>query len=76
MFLHFYANGKINCKINVRENSAKGKLLGSYNLIHSGKLKEKTVSFDLKNTKGDKNIYLQFEGETGLLKLDWFSFRN
>ena len=76
MVLHFYADGKINCKINVRENSSKGKLLGSYSLTHSGKLNEKTVSFDLKNTKGDKNIYLQFERETGLIKLDWFRFED
>lgn len=76
IFLHVLSDGKVNCNLNVRKNNIKGKLLGKYRLASKGGKVEKTISFNLKNTKGDKNICLQFEGETGSLKLDWLSFTN
>jgi arabinoxylan arabinofuranohydrolase len=76
IFLHLFTEGEVNCNLKIYENDIKGKLLGQKNIkSKSGKI-ENTVSFKLNNTKGDKNIYLQFEGETGLLELDWFRFEN
>nr|WP_294898156.1 family 43 glycosylhydrolase [uncultured Pedobacter sp.] len=66
--------GSVNCTINVRENNIQGKLLGKHKLLLKNPEIGKTISFDLKNSTGDKNICLQFKGDPNSLKVDWFSF--
>ncbi len=73
--LRISSNAKVNCTINIRKDNVSGKLLGKHKLTFKD-AEDKTISFDLNNSSGDYNIIIQFKGNPGSLKLDWFSFKN
>ena len=67
-----------NATVEIRANSSKGKLLGICNIEPTGSWTNyKEAVCNLSNTKGVKNIYFKFRGNsTDILHLDWFSFNS
>lgn len=62
-------------KIEIREDSTSGNVLGICEITHNSKDDYQTVSCTLTNTAGVKDIYLVFRGENkDALNLDWFKF--
>lgn len=63
-------------KIEVRQSSATGRLLGTYSIPSTGDWKTYgTGNCPLKNTAGTVDVCLVFRGNTGeLLRLQWISF--
>jgi hypothetical protein len=63
--------------IEIHENDAKGKLLGTCKILNTGGWKVyKSVTCKLKNDSGQKDITFVFNGKGDeLLRLNWFNFR-
>jgi hypothetical protein len=62
--------------IEVRENAADGRLLGTCSIPNTGGWNSyKSLSFTLKNEAGTKSLCLIFKGAAGeLMRLDWLRF--
>lgn len=72
----FNVSALADAKIEVRANSKDGKLLGICNINKTEELGSyKTITCNLLDTDGVKNIYLNFKiQKEDALHLDWFSF--
>jgi len=62
--------------IEVRENSKEGKLLGSCEVLFTGKWTEYTdITCEINPSENTKDLYFVFKGKSGnLFHIDWFSF--
>lgn len=76
IYLNVSSYGKVDCTIYIRENNLKGKVLGKYKINFKTAVPEKLIYFNLKNSEGDKNIFIEFKGNSNALKLDWLKFKN
>jgi hypothetical protein len=65
-----------NVRIEIREDSSTGTLLGTCVLPNTGSFANyKTVACNLKNTAEITNLFFVFKGEKGeLARFDWFNF--
>jgi arabinoxylan arabinofuranohydrolase len=72
-YISFNLKSKKGGKIEVRENSATGKIIGELKVTNNSK----NYRCRLKNKEGKKNLYLVFKGEEGenLFSIDSFSFQ-